>query len=407
MMLVDQALDRILTVIAANGPLPAEEISVLEAGGRILANDIIARRSQPPLAMSAMDGWAVRGEDAGPAGRILRQSGYVSAGHIHDQPVGAGEAVRIFTGAPMPPGADTVVLQENTRVLDDGGIELLEATRPGRNVRLPGIDFTAGSVGLTAGRRLTARDIGLAAAMNHPWLAVRRRPRVAILATGDEVVRPGEPIGPAQIVSSNSYALAALVKRWGGEPTLLGVARDDDGDLRQLAAGVRGADLLLTSGGASVGEHDLVKSSLAAIGLTLDFWKIAMRPGKPLMFGHLGAVPMLGLPGNPVSSMVCAFLFLRPLMMTLLGASAVHLPRQYLPLGQDMPANDSRQDFLRARRISQPDGTIVVPMASQDSSVMSVLAASDCLLIRPPHAPAQPAGTLAEILPLDDGADPA
>lgn len=407
MMLVDQALDRILTVIAANGPLPAEEVSVLDAGGRVLAADILARRSQPPLAMSAMDGWAVRGDDADQPGRILRPSGYVSAGHLHDQPVGPGEAVRIFTGAPMPPGADTVVLQENTRVQPDGGVELLEATAPGRNVRLPGIDFTAGSVGLRAGRRLTARDIGLAAAMNHPWLPVRRRPRVAILATGDEVVRPGEPIGPAQIVSSNSYALAALVKRWGGEPTLLGVARDDDDDLRQLAAGVRGADLLLTSGGASVGEHDLVKSSLAAIGLTLDFWKIAMRPGKPLMFGHLGAVPMLGLPGNPVSSMVCAFLFLRPLMMTLLGASAVHLPRLHLPLGQDLPANDSRQDFLRARRHLQADGMVVVPMPSQDSSVMSVLAASDCLLIRPPHAPAQPVGTLAEILPLDDGADPA
>jgi molybdopterin molybdotransferase len=269
------------------------------------------------------------------------------------------------------------------------------------HVRPAGLDFVAGAVGLAAGRLLTARDIGLAAAMNHPWLRVRRRPRVAILATGDEIVRPGDPIGPNQIVSSNALALSALVKSVGGDPVMLGIAPDETGALRRLAAGAVGADLLVTTGGASVGEHDLVRSGLAEDGLALDFWSIAMRPGKPLMFGRLGAVPLLGLPGNPVSSLVCAVVFLKPALEALLGLTRAQAPRQTAPLATDLKANDRRQDYLRARLVIGDDHVQrVTPFPKQDSSMLTPLAQADCLVVRPPHAPAAQAGTAVEIIPL-------
>jgi molybdopterin molybdotransferase len=279
-----------------------------------------------------------------------------------------------------------------------------EGAAQGRYVRPAGLDFEAGAVGLTAGRRLTARDIGLAAAMNHPWLRVRRRPRVAILATGDEIVRPGDPIGPNRVVSSNALALGALIRAVGGEPLLLGIAPDDDAAMRRMAAGAVGADLLLTTGGASVGEHDLVRSGLGRDGLALDFWSIAMRPGKPLMFGRLGSVPMLGLPGNPVSSLVCGLVFLKPALEALLGIAARPDERETAVLGSDLKANDRRQDYLRARLERGADQVRrALPFPQQDSAMLSRLAQADCLIVRPPHAPPAPAGTSVEIVPLGGG----
>jgi molybdopterin molybdotransferase len=280
-------------------------------------------------------------------------------------------------------------------------VTVREGAPAGTFIRPAGLDFVAGAVGLTAGRRLTARDIGLAAAMNHPWLRVRRRPRVAILATGDEIVRPGDPIGPNQIVSSNALALSALIKSVGGDPIMLGIAPDESVALRRMAAGAQGADLLVTTGGASVGDHDLVRSGLASDGLALDFWSIAMRPGKPLMFGRLGAVPLLGLPGNPVSSLVCGMVFLKPALEALLGLARVQEPRQTARLATDLKANDQRQDYLRARlQVDADDVRQVLPFPRQDSSMLSPLAQADCLVVRPPHAPAARAGTPVEIIPL-------
>ncbi|HLJ65151.1 MAG TPA: molybdopterin molybdotransferase MoeA, partial [Stellaceae bacterium] len=265
-----------------------------------------------------------------------------------------------------------------------------------------GLDFREGEVGLRAGRRLTARDIGLAAAMNYPWLQVRRKPLVAILPTGDEVVMPGDPIGPDQIVSSNGHALAALVTACGGVPLHLPIAPDDAGTLQRIAAESAGVDLFLTTGGASVGEHDLVREALGAKGLTLDFWKIAMRPGKPLMVGRFQDTPMIGLPGNPVSSLVCGMIFVKPAIESLLGLIHAPAPPARARLTIDMKANDRRQDYLRAEVKRAADGIMeATPFAKQDSSMMSLLARADGLVIRPPHAPPARAGDLVEIIMLD------
>jgi molybdopterin molybdotransferase len=405
MMPVAEALQRLLDGLWADAPVAAEDVALTEAHGRFLAEDVVARVMQPPAAMSAMDGYAVRGADVAAIPARLRQVGYVPAGQYHDGTIGPGEAVRLFTGSPLPDGADTVVIQEDTE--RDGDIVIVkDATPIGRNVRVAGLDFRAGAVGISAGRRLTARDIGLAAAMNHAWLRVRRRPRVGILATGDEIVRPGEPIGRAQIVSSNAFALASIVAASGGEPVQLGIAPDDADALRRMATATRTLDLLVTTGGASVGEHDLVRSGLAPVGLAIDFWSIAMRPGKPLMFGRLGDLPMLGLPGNPVSTFVCALLFLRPAIALLLGQEAVparETARLAVPLG----VNDRRQDYLRATLAIGADGVReVTPFAKQDSSMLSLLAQADCLVVRPPHAPPAPAGEEVEIVSFAGDARP-
>ena len=382
-------------------PLPAEQVMLSDAHGRVLARDLVSRRTQPPLAVSAMDGYAVRAEDLRTIPVTLKRTGAVPAGQIFAGSVGPGEAVRIFTGAAVPDGADTVVIQENVQA-EGTAVRVMEATALGRNIRKAGIDFREGEVGLAAGRRLTSRDVGLAAAMNHPWLAVRRRPRVAILATGDEIVLPGDPVTPGQIVSSSGPAMMAFVQGCGGAPINLGVARDDAEAIRQAADGARGADILVTLGGASVGEHDLVQSALAERGLEVDFWKIAMRPGKPLMFGRLGGTLVLGLPGNPVSTMVCALLFLRPLITAMLGC-AEPTPRARARLVVDMGANDTREDYVRAEASRDPTGELLVrPFPVQDSSMLSLLARSDCLIVRPPHAPAAAAGTLVEILRLNE-----
>ena len=307
MLSVAEALERIVTGFR---PLPAETVSIAEAFNRVLAQDIVARVTQPPHAVSAMDGYAVRASDVVNVPVDLKVIGAVPAGDLFAGAVGPGEAVRIFTGAPLPKGADAIVIQEDTDA-GDGKVTVKESCKTGNYVRAAGLDFATGDPGPRAGRLLTARDVGLIAAMNHPWVQVRRRPRVAILATGDEVVMPGEPLGPSQIVSSNGLALAAFVRACGGEPVQLGIAADRADSLAGLVAGARGADLLLTAGGASVGDHDLVQKVLGEQGLELDFWKIAMRPGKPLMFGNLAGTPVLGLPGNPVSAVVCSLLYAR------------------------------------------------------------------------------------------------
>ncbi len=295
MISVEEALSRILEGFS---PLAAESVSVADALGRALAEDAVARVTQPPVDVSAMDGYAVRVADVGKVPAVLHRVGEAPAGGAYGGRLGPGEVVRIFTGAPLPAGADGIVIQEDTQA-EGEAVTILAAPLAGRHIRKAGLDFREGEVGIRAPRRLTPRDIGLAAAMNLPWLKVRRRPRIAILATGDEVVMPGDPIGANQIVSSNALALAAAVTAWGGEPINLGIAADTRESLQALAAGARGADVLVTTGGASVGEHDLVQSALAERGLALDFWKIAMRPGKPLMFGRLGETALLGVPGNP------------------------------------------------------------------------------------------------------------
>ena len=388
-------------------PLAAETVSLSDACGRVLAADVVSRRTQPWADVSAMDGYAVHGADVATVPATFKQVGYVPAGTAHDTPVDRGECVRIFTGAPLPPSTDTVVIQEDVEAAGDT-ITVHGVTAAGRHVRTAGLDFAAGETLLHRGRRLTVRDVALCAAMNVPWLSVRRRPRVAILQTGNEIVLPGDPVGANQIVSANGFGLAALVRACGGVPILLGIARDDAGSLEALAAGAAGCDLLITTGGASVGEHDLVQQVLGAHGLTLDFWKIAMRPGKPLMFGQIHGVPMLGLPGNPVSNLVCALLFVRPALQALQGLAAEIGPNGTARLARDLPANGPREDYMRARWVERSaDGPLAVdPAAIQDSSMMTRLAQADCLVVRPPHAPAAKAGTEVDILTFPEGPFP-
>jgi molybdopterin molybdotransferase len=397
MISVEEALDRICGSLS---PLPAELVGLNDGLGRVLAENLASRRTQPPFNVSAMDGYAVRAADLATVPATLKLVGYVQAGARHDGVVGAGQAVRIFTGAPVPDGADTVVIQEDTEAQGDT-VLVREAPRPGQHIRAAGIDYVEGQIGLTAGTRLGARDLGLAAGMNRPWLMVHRRPRVAILPTGDEVALPGDPVGPNQIVSSNGTALAALVAGAGGIPIQLGIGRDDSDALQHMAAGAAGADLLITIGGASVGEHDLVQQALGHAGLDIDFWKIAMRPGKPLMFGRIGATPMLGLPGNPVSALICGLLFLVPALERLQGLPGEHPPTETALAAVDLAANDRRQDYLRARVERDSDGNWrATPFSRQDSSMMSALAAADALILRPPHAPAAAAGAPIRIIRL-------
>jgi molybdopterin molybdotransferase len=400
---VEEALTRLLALIDT---LPPEQIALPDGLGRVLAEDLAARRTQPPFAVSAMDGYAVRADDLGRIPAELQIVAEIPAGAGFGGRVGPGEAARIFTGAPMPAGTDTVVIQEDTERSGDR-VRVLEAAPRGHYVRREGLDFAAGEVLLRAGRRLTARDIGLAAAMNRPWLFVRRRPRIGILSTGDEIVMPGDPIGPHQIVSSNSLALAAIVAACGGVAISVGNAPDDPEALRRIAAATRGVDLLVTTGGASVGEHDLVRDALAADGFELDFWQIAMRPGKPLMVGRYRGTPMLGLPGNPVSSFVCAMLFLVPAMARLSGVNAAEHMAGTARLGAPVADNDRRQDYLRARLSRSADGVEEVsPFEIQDSSMMRLLADADCLIVRPPHTAAAAAGETVPIIRFPTGALP-
>lgn len=400
MLSVDEAQQRI---IAASKPVPAEQCGLADGLGRVLAEDLEARRTQPPSAVSAMDGYAVRAADVATVPATLDVIGYAPAGGAFSGTVGPNQTVRIFTGGPVPDGADAIVIQEDTE--SDGDTVIVKETSPlGHYIRPAGLDFSAGQRLLTAGRVLTARDVGLAAAMDRPWLMVRRKPRVAILATGDEIVMPGDPVGPNQIVSSNALALAAAITSFGGEPVLLGIAPDDRDALSRMAHGAAGADLLLTTGGASVGDHDLVQSVLGEQGLEIDFWRIAMRPGKPLMFGTLGESLMIGLPGNPVSSLVCALIFVQPAIKTMLTIENGGLNRRAAVIGHALVENDRRQDYLRATLTDGDDGArIATAFEKQDSSMMVPLAGADCFVVRPPHAPAAKAGDPVDILEIPPG----
>ncbi len=388
---VGEALARILAGVRE--PLPAETVPLAACRGRTLAADLAALRTQPPFSASAMDGYAVRAADAGPGAR-LAVVGQSVAGRRFAGRIGAGEAVRIFTGAPVPEGADAILIQENAE-RDGETVTVVEAPSPGRFVRPAGLDFAAGDALLPAGRRLDAVSVALAAAMGHAALPVRRRPRVGILATGDELVRPGEPAGPDQIVASNPFAVAGLVEAAGGEAVDCGIAPDDPARLAAAVADAlsRRLDAFVTLGGASVGDHDLVREVLGGAGLELGFWRIAMRPGKPLIQGRLGAVPFLGLPGNPVSSIVCGILFLVPLVRALQGDPLAGAdPSEPALLAADLPANDAREDYLRARIEGADPLPRVAPVERQDSSMLRLLAESSALIVRPAHAPAASAG---------------
>jgi molybdopterin molybdotransferase len=398
LMPVAEALARVLAGAFA---LATETVKLDDALGRVLAVDLAALRTQPPANLSSMDGYAVRASDVESAPVTLTLIGEVAAGHPFEDAVAAGQAARIFTGGVMPAGADTVVIQELTS--SDGNTVTIDKTAgKGRNVRPKGIDFKQGDVLLRKGRRLNDRDVMLAASMNHATLPVYCRPKVAVLGTGDELVAPGSQPGPGEIVYSNGFALVAMARNAGADVIDLGIARDR---IEDIANAVRcacdwGADVLVTSGGASVGEHDLVQRALASEGLELSFWRVALRPGRPMMHGRLGATNVLGVPGNPVSAYVCAFLFLLPLIGRLSGRTdAAHVPEP-ARLGRDLPANDERADYLRATLELEPDGPVATPVPAQDSSLMVPLARAHCLVIREPHAPAAVAGSPCVILKL-------
>jgi len=396
--------DALAAILAGVEPLAEELVALDAAYHRTLARDVAARRTQPPQAMSAMDGYAVRASDASHVNARLKVIGEVAAGRPFDRTLGPGEAARIFTGGVIPDGADAVVIQEDT-VVEANTITITEAASLGRHIRPAGVDFRERDVLLKAGRRLSDRDLSLAASMNCPELPVRRKPKLALLATSDELVMPGATPGPGQIVYSNGYALRALAKAEGAEVIDLGVAADT---LAASTAGIRRAreahaDILVTTGGASVGDHDLVKTALEIEGVNIAFWRIAMRPGKPMLHGRLGAMRVVGVPGNPVSSYVCTMLFVVPLIRALSGASIVHHVRAQAALGGDVAANDLREDYLRARLEERKDGRLIAtPVSQQDSSLLANLAATQALLIRTPFAPAAKMGALCEILRLPD-----
>ncbi len=387
-------------ILAALTPVAAEILGLEAAFGRVLAAPLQARLTQPPADMSAMDGYAVRAAEA-QAGADLRLIGEAPAGRPFARALEAGETVRIFTGSVMPAGADSVLLQEDAVARDGGIVRVQENCQPGRHIRRQGQDFMAGDALLPAGRRLSARDLGLAAAANHPWLGVRRKPQVALLCTGDEIALPGEALGPGGVVNSNAAMLAALVAQYGGTVRLLPPARDDASAIAAGVAAAYGADLLVTTGGASVGAHDLVQAGLAAHDFALDFWKIAMRPGKPLIFGQAGALPVLGLPGNPVSAFVCAQLFLRPALARLAGADDAALPVfETARLGAALGPAGSREEFLRADLIWADGAWVATALPVQDSAMLSALARAGALIRRPVGAPSLAAGAAVEIIRL-------
>jgi len=397
LLAVDEALRRLL---ADADPVGAETVALADGADRVLAEPLKALRTQPPFPASAMDGYAVRSSDL-KVGNRLAVIGEAPAGAPFADGIGEGQAVRIFTGAPVPDGADTILIQENARRIDANTVEVIETVDAGRHIRKAGLDFRQGEILLERHRVLDAAALSLAASANHTTLPVVRRPLVAIIATGDELLPPGSVPGPGQIISSNAYGVSAIARATGADAVDLGIVRDrkDEMSVRIGEALEAGADIVVTLGGASVGDHDLVHAVLTAKGMQLDFWKIAMRPGKPLMFGRLGATRVIGLPGNPVASLVCSNLFLKPLIARLAGRphTADIRPAE---LAVAMDANDVRQDYVRAAISHGPGGLVAKPFGIQDSSMLKILADSNGLIIRPPFAPAATAGTPVQVLML-------
>jgi molybdopterin molybdotransferase len=396
MISVDEAVQRIASAFSV---LDSESIALDVAAGRVLTHDVRAKQSQPPAPVSSMDGYALRSADASNPGAKLLVIGAAPAGHPFSGSVGPGEAVRIFTGAVVPEGADAIVIQEDTSV-EGKHVTLNAAAIAGRHIRGAGLDFKSGDVIARAGRRLTARDVALVAAGDVPQITVRRRPKIAIAATGDELSLPGAPRKPGGIVASSGFGLAAMIDNWGGVAIDLGILPDTPEAVASIADHAKSADLVVTIGGASVGEHDLVQKALGPKGFELDFWKIAMRPGKPLIFGRLGKTPLLGLPGNPVSTLVCALLFLRPAIAQMLG-TAQSVAAMTARLSAALKPNDGRQDYLRARTEVRDGECWVEPFLVQDSSMLSALAAADVLIVRPPHAALAQIGEQVSVLGLD------
>jgi molybdopterin molybdotransferase len=398
MLSVDEATARIAAAFAC---LPAESVGIAEAGGRVLAENAVAQFDQPPVAISAMDGYAVRAADVATVPAQLSLIGTAPAGRPFAGTLGEGEAVRIFTGSVLPQGADSIVIQEDTDSAGDR-ITVKEAARPAQHVRARGLDFHDGDVLVPRSRVLTARDVALLAAGGYASVAVTRKPHVAIVATGDELSRPGARRAEGGVIASSTYALMTMVRNWGGIPRDLGIFPDRVEAFADLPRAAKGTDLIVTQGGASVGDHDLVKTALAPHGFALDFWKIAMRPGKPLIFGRLGDTPLLGLPGNPVSAMVCAILFLRPAIAAMLGT-------RYEPklvrarLTHALPENGARQDYVRARLLQgSGDELLAEPFEIQDSAMQKVFAEAEGLIVREVGARAARPGSEVEVLLLDD-----
>jgi molybdopterin molybdotransferase len=394
LLAIDEALARILKTAVV---LPGEDVRLEQALGRVTAKPVLARRDQPPFDASAMDGYALRHEDLGQALKVVGTS---AAGHAFKGSLKTGQAVRILTGAPIPKGADTIVIQENV-VLKGDALNIVEAPALGRNIRQRGLDFPKGAELVPAARQLNARDIGLVASSNSEFVRVRRNPLVAILTTGDELVLPGQRPRADQITSSNNHALAAFAQSLGAEVLNLGIVPDN---LKAITAAIKKAsmvDILITTGGASVGDHDFAQAALRKAGVNIDFWKIAMRPGKPFMFGTKGKLRVLGLPGNPVAAYVCATLFLKPLVAAMQGLGPDHSTHR-AKLTADLPANDLRQDYLRASLVVADDGSrSVAAAAKQDSSMQRIMRNAQCLIIRKPFAPAAKAGDMVEILLLE------
>jgi len=397
---VDEALRRILDGV---DPLGDEAVALAQARGRVLAGDLKALRQQPPFPASAMDGYAVRQSDAASPGKSLRLIGESVAGRGFHEPMPPGACVRIFTGAPIPDGADTILIQENAEQVEHT-VTVREAPVLGQFVRRAGLDFDIGDVLLKQAIRLDYRALALAASMGYSSVEVKRQPVVAVVPTGDELVLPGETPGPDQIVASNQVGLCAIAEATGARALDLGIARDN---LPSLATKINAAldqeaDILVTLGGASVGDHDLVQEALGNRGMALDFWRIAMRPGKPLMFGTIGNMRVLGLPGNPVSSLVCAKLFLVPLLLRQLGLPIEDATRPHKAvLGAALAKNDRRQDYIRAGMAENENGDMVItPFSRQDSSMLERFTNADGLIIRAPFADALDAGASVEYLPL-------
>ncbi|ODA95236.1 molybdopterin molybdenumtransferase MoeA [Mesorhizobium sp. SEMIA 3007] len=395
---VAEALERLLDGAA---PLASESVSLFDAVDRVLAEQVAALRTQPPFNASAMDGYAVRAAEVASVPSKLSVIGMAPAGRGFEGTVGERQAVRIFTGAPLPEGADTIVIQENVRDLGGGEIEVIEPTAEWRNIRRIGLDFSKGDVLLEKGRLLDAAALSLAASANHPRVSVVRRPLVAIIATGDELLPPGSDLGPDQIISSNAYGVAAAAQSVGARALDLGIAADRKDAIAALVkkAVAAGADVIVTLGGASVGDHDLIHDVLTGEGMMLGFWKIAMRPGKPLMFGRLGDIRCIGLPGNPVASLVCSQLFLKPLLARLGGRDHRQDIRP-ARLGAAMPANDLRQDYVRSVVREDDGGLVATPFSIQDSSMLRMLADANGLIVRAPFAPASAAGDSCSVLML-------